>query len=145
MKQDTVTISMDAGYVATASSRHVTWQADLEEEKGGTDSAPTPEEMLLGALGACMAQTGKLYAERKGWQIDSIEIKLSFERFRGEDYAAYEGDANFVHEITESVTINGDLDDAQRERVLEIMGKCPVRRLIANPVFFVDQNEKVAE
>ena len=140
---DKVTVTMGEGFSTTVTARHHTWHADLDGDKSPTDEGPNPEELLMGALGSCMAQTAKLYAERKGWQIDSIEIKLNFERFRGSDYTAYEGDANFVHEIREDITITGPLDDEQHTRVLEIMGKCPVRRLIANPVFFVNPGETV--
>jgi len=142
---DIVTVRMDEGYKTTVQARHHTWHADLGEDKGSEDEGPTPEELLMGALGSCMAQTAKLYAMRKEWQIDSIEIKLSFKRFRGSDYPAYEGDANFVHEVTEDITINGPLDEEQHGRVIEIMGKCPVRRLIANPVFFVEHQQPVTE
>ena len=142
---DFITVRMDEDFKTTVQARQHTWHADLDEEKGGGNAGPNPEELLLGSLGSCMAQTAKLYAERKGWQIDSIEIKLSFKRFRGGDYPAYEGDANFIHEITEDITVNGPLDDKQHARVLEIMGKCPVRRLIANPVFFVEPTEPVTE
>jgi putative redox protein len=85
-----------------------------------------------------MSQTAKLYAARKGWQIDEIEVQLTFERFRGSDYPAFDGSAAFVHEIREHVVIRGDLTQEQIGRVREIMGKCPVRRLLSYPVFFVE-------
>ena len=133
-----VTVTMQEGYYTTAQSGPHTWHADLPEEKGGGNAAPTPEELVMGTLGSCMAQTAKLYAARKGWQIDKIEIMLDFERFRGSDYDGYDGEYAFVHEIREHITVEGDLDDEQKQRVKDIMGKCPIRRLIANPAFFVD-------
>lgn len=136
------TVRLEDGYYTTASARNHTWHADLE--KDGENLAPTPEELLLGALGSCMSQTAKLYAARKGWQIDRIEINLEVERFKGSDYAAYDGDAAFVHEIREHITIEGPLDDEQKARVLEIMGKCPVRRILTTPTFIV-QAEREAE
>ncbi|MFW5749080.1 MAG: OsmC family protein [Chloroflexota bacterium] len=138
MKNQTVTVTMSDGFYTTASSRTHTWHADMPGEDGGTDRAPTPEELVMGTLGSCMAQTAKLYADRKGWQIDRIEIKLNFERFRGADYQAYDGDAAFIHEIREHIVIEGPLEEDQKARVREIMGKCPIRRLIANPAFFVE-------
>jgi len=132
------TITLEEGFYTTASARGHEWHADLNPDQGGGNNAPNPEELLMGALGSCMAQTAKLYAERKGWQIDRIEIKLDFARFNAADYTAYEGDARFIHEVIESISIEGPLDDAQKARILEIMGKCPVRRVLANPVFFVE-------
>lgn len=135
----TVTINDAGSYYTDAQTREHVLHADLPTDDGGGNQAPTPEDMLMSALGSCMAQTAKLYANRKGWQIDRIEVQLSYERFSAGDYAAYEGDANFVHEITEAITIEGPLDDAQKARIKEIMGKCPVRRFISNPVFFKEE------
>ena len=133
-----VTVTMQDGYYTTAQSGPHTWHSDLPEEKGGANAAPTPEELVMGTLGSCMAQTAKLYAARKGWQIDKIEIILDYERFRGSDYDGYDGQAAFIHEVREQITVEGDLDDKQKQRVIDIMGKCPIRRLIANPAYFVE-------
>ena len=138
MNNETVTVTLEDGYYTTALSRQHTWHADIREASGGEDRAPTPEELVMGTLGSCMAQTAKLYAARKGWQVDKIEVALSFERFPGKDYPGYEGEAAFVHEIREHVIIEGPLDDDQKRRIREIMTRCPVRRMIANPAFFVE-------
>lgn len=136
--QHPVIVTLKDGYYTTAEAGSHIWHADLPVESNGTDQGPTPEEMAMGALGSCMSQTAKLYAVRKGWQIDEIQIHLTFERFRGSDYPDYSGDAAFVHEIREHITIRGDLTEEQAGRVREIMGKCPVRRLLASPAFFVE-------
>lgn len=129
-------VILENGYHTDVTARNHTWHADLPEHENGTDQGPTPEELLMGALGSCMSQTAKLYAARKGWQIDHLEVRLDFERLKASEYPGYEGDATFVHEITEEIIIEGPLDDDQKARILEIMGKCPVRRVLANPVFF---------
>jgi putative redox protein len=98
----------------------------------------TPEEMLLAALGSCMAQTTKLYAARKGWPLEAVDVKLEMERFNAGDYADYEGDANFVHEFREDIKFWGPLDKDQLARLYEIATKCPVRRAITTPGFFKD-------
>lgn len=139
MEHHVVTVTMHDDFFTTASSRGMKWYADLPEKDGGTDKAPTPEELVMGTLGSCMAQTARLYANHKGWQIDRIQIKLDFERFKGGDYDGYDGDAAIVHEIREAITIEGPLDDEQLTRIKGIMGKCPIRRLIANPAFFVEK------
>ena len=74
-------VVLQDGYHTTATARGHVWHADLPDD--GEDFSPTPEELLLGALGSCMTQTAKLYAARKGWQIDRVEVTLDFERFRG--------------------------------------------------------------
>jgi len=134
-----VNVSLDEGLHAVARSREHTWYADETVEGGGSDSAPTPPEALLGALGSCMAITAQMYAQRKGWPVDKIEVNLELERYNAADYPAYDGNAQFIHEIREQVMIHGPLlTDEQRARLLEITGKCPVRRVLANPVFFVE-------
>lgn len=135
---DKVIVKMSEGYLTTGSARTHTWHADLPEKSGGGDAYGTPEEMILTALGSCMSQTAKLYAARKGWQLDGVEVTLEVERFTGADYDAYEGDERYVHEIREHIVFHGPLDDDQRARLREITGKCPVRRIIATPTFFVD-------
>ena len=133
-----VEISLRQGTRASISIGHHQWQADEPLEHGGTDTAPTPGELMLGALGSCMAITCKLYAERKGWDLQGVDVQVDYERFRGRDYAAHQGDDLYVHEVREALVFHGDLDDKQRARLRDIAGKCPVHRLLATPTYFVD-------
>lgn len=136
------------GVQTTIQASNHTFYADEPVEDGGTDTGPSPTEMLMGALGSCIAITMRLYADRKGWDLQGVEIDLDFERFRGSEYDAYDGDERYVHEIRKAIVLHGDLTDKQRERILEIGGKCPVHRLIATPSFFVEElleQEKSAE
>lgn len=134
-----VNVTTDTGFRAIARSRDHVWNADETIEGGGTDTAPTPPEALLGALGSCMAITAQMYALRKKWPVEKIEINLELERYNAAEYPGYVGSAQYVHEISEQVIIHGEqLSDEQRTRLLEITGKCPVRRVLANPVFFVE-------
>ncbi len=134
------TVHLEDGYRATIQSRDHTYYADEPVEKGGADTGPTPSEMLLGALGSCVAITVKMYAERKKWPLEGIEVSLDYERFKGMDYEDYEGDAAFVHEIRECITLHGPLDEKQKERLLNIATKCPVRRIISLPTFFKEES-----
>lgn len=134
---DTTRVTLDYNLRAAATAREHTWYADVPEADGGDNTAPTPEEMLLGALGACISITVMMYANRKGWPLDNIAVHLEMERFKGSEYAGYEGDSQYVHEIRESVRLYGALDHEQRARLLEIAGKCPVRRVLSTPTFFV--------
>jgi putative redox protein len=127
------------GYLAEIINRNHVTHADEPLTDGGTDTAPTPMEMMLGALGACMAITTQMYARRKGWPLEHVEIALDVERFTAGNYPKYEGDAQFVHEIRNQITFRGALTDEQRERLFEIAGKCPVHRVLANPTFFVEE------
>ncbi len=133
-----VDIVLSEGTRTTINVRHHQWHADEPIEDGGTDTAPTPGELMLGALGSCMAITCKLYAERKGWDLQRVEVKLDYERFRGRDYPAHDGDELFVHEVREALVFHGDLDEKQLARLRDIASKCPVHRVLAFPTYFVD-------
>ena len=92
--------------------------ADEPREEGGDDTGPEPHELLLAALGACSSMTVKLYADRKGWPLRSVEVRLT--GLRGE--AGYR--------IERSLRLEGDLTDEQKARLVEIAEKCPVARTL---------------
>lgn len=125
-------------YITDASARVHTWHADAGEGAGGQDTAPNPEEMLLGALGSCITQTLHMYANRKGWPLERVEVDLAFEKLKAADVPEYTGDAKFVHYIRHRIRIYGDLDEKQRERLMEISERCPVRRILNGPTSVVN-------
>ena len=134
-----VTVRSDPSFRTSIKARHHTVYADEPVQDGGTDSAPTPTELMLGALGACMVITLQLYAKRKNWPLEGVEIALEQQRFIGKEHPKYHGEAQFVHEIRDQIVLRGPLSEEQRTRLLEIAGRCPVHRLIENPVIFVDE------
>ena len=136
-----VDIRLRDGFQATVRARQHQWQADEPLVDGGDDSGPTPGEMMLGALGSCMAITCKLYAERKGWDLRGVDVQVDYERFKGADYPQHDGSALYVHEVRKSLIFHGDLDDKQRRRLHDIAGKCPIHRLLSTPTYFVELAE----
>jgi putative redox protein len=119
-------------------------KADEPLADGGANEGPAPTNLLAGALGACAAITGQLYARRKGWTITDIEIDVTQVKFKAADYPAYQGDSQFVNEFRQAITLKGDLTDEQKARVIEIMGKCPVHRLLTEPAFMEEYLADVA-
>ena len=97
-------------------------RADEEVEKGGEDSGAAPHELLLAALGSCTAMTLKVYAERKGWPLKNVHVKLN----------GATGESGLA--ITREVTLEGDLSAEQRQRLIEIADKCPVHRSLAGEI-----------
>lgn len=128
----------ETGLRTTVSVGGHVYHVDEPLDAGGSDSAADPVQHLLGALGSCMAITARLYAQRKGWPLQGVEITLDVERLRGSEYPGYEGDALFVHQIQQEIVLQGPLDETQRSRLLEIAGRCPVHRIVESPAFFVD-------
>jgi putative redox protein len=88
---------------------------------GGLGSGPNPYNLLSAALGGCTAMTIRLYADRKGWPLKHVEVAVRHSR------AGLQGRDNFEIDIK----LEGDLDDAQRARLMEIADKCPVHLTLA--------------
>jgi putative redox protein len=137
MSKAYITLKKD-GIQTTIQTRQHVYHADEPIEDGGTDEMVTPMEMLLGALGSCIAITMRLYAERKQWALEGVEIELEVERFNARDYPEYHGTEPFIHEIRKKIKLLGPLTAEQHQRILEIGGKCPVHRVLATPTFFVE-------
>ncbi len=100
--------------------------ADEPVESGGNDLGPAPHELLLAALGACTSMTLKMYADRKGWPLSEVDVKLTGEKVAGESGQRYV--------IKRSITLSGDLSAEQREGLLAIANKCPVHKTLSNPI-----------
>ncbi len=132
-------VRLDAGHRAVVQMRDFTIVADTPEDDGGTNQGVTPEELLLAALGTCAAITARMYAERKGWQLEGVEVDVSTERYKTLDYPAYTGPGDFVHEFRQRIVFKGDLTPAQKERLLEIAGRCPVHRALTEPSFMIEE------
>ncbi|MEQ8935142.1 MAG: OsmC family protein, partial [Amphiplicatus sp.] len=98
---------------------------DADPEDGGDGLGPNPTRLLEAALGACGAITVRMYAERKGWRIDSLCVNVV--RADGED-------SHVARRFEKTLDVSGDLDDAQRARLLEIADKCPVQKILTGPV-----------
>ncbi len=135
----TAHISLKQGLTTTITIRDLMIIADEPLHDGGANLGPTPVELMLGALGSCAAITARLYAQRKGWDLQAVEIDLSTERYRKDDYPAYTGEEAYVREFKQRITFIGDLTDEQRARLLEIAGKCPVHRALTDAKMMIEQ------
>lgn len=94
---------------------------DLAHEFGGEGSGPSPHDLYDAALGACKALTVLLYAKRKKFSVEGIEV--SVERDASQEHAG-------IYRLSTALTLTGDLSAAQREELVRVMQKCPIQRLM---------------
>ncbi len=102
------------------------WLADEPAALGGGDTGPAPHQLLCAALGACTTITVQMYAARKQWPLEHIEVQVTL---NAEGKPA-DGAAEFHRQIR----VSGPLDESQRERLLQIANACPTHKLLAGTI-----------
>ncbi|GGX76100.1 OsmC family protein [Streptomyces fructofermentans] len=101
-----------------------------EPEPLGADTGPTPGELLLAALGSCTSMAVRAFADRHDMPLERVDVAVRFV-----------GGGNIV----KNVGLTGDLDAAQRERLMGVAGRCPVHRLLTKEVSIVTVPTLLAE
>lgn len=96
--------------------------SDEPEELGGKDEGPTASDLLKISLAACTAITLRMYADRKGWDMQEVAVDVELIR---------QDDATLFHK---RITLQGNLDDTQRKRIMQIADRCPVHKILSGPI-----------
>jgi uncharacterized OsmC-like protein/alpha-beta hydrolase superfamily lysophospholipase len=108
--------------------------ADEPEKVGGMDTGPNPYDLLLAGLGACTSMTLRLYADLKRLPLRQTTVRLHHNKIHAADCAECETKEGMLDRIDLAITLDGDLDAAQRARLLEIADKCPVHRTLESEI-----------
>lgn len=121
----------------TAEARTHVLRLDEPADVGGSDVGPTPYEALLGALGGCTVMTLRMYADRKGWPLESATVRLRTARVHELDCEVCETDEVGPNDLEREVELVGPLTDEQRERLLRIADRCPVKQALERGIKIV--------
>lgn len=125
---DDVMVETVEGFHHRASAREHELSVDEPESLGGTNQGPSPFELVASGLGACTAITLRMYAQRKGWPLEAVKVRV--EHVQRAHTATPEGERRDRFDRT--IELIGALDEEQRERLLGIANKCPVHVCLSN-------------
>ncbi len=104
--------------------------ADEPPEVGGSGLGPSPYDLLSAAIATCTSMTLRMYAKHKNLAMKSATVDVSHDRVHAEDCADCETGAGKIDEFRRELRVDGDLNDAQKNRLLEIADRCPVHRTL---------------
>lgn len=107
--------------------------ADESRKDGGNDEGPSPQELLAASLASCSAVTLEMYADRKGWDIGHVTVEVNYE-------PAQRGSPT---RFQIAVKLPKELPEEQRERLMQIVARCPVHRTLEGEVLFDEKLELV--
>jgi putative redox protein len=108
--------------------------ADEPAAVGGTDTGLNPYDLLLASLGSCTSMTIALYARRKQWPLEAVAVRLRHAKIHAVDCSECETKEGMIDRIERDIELAGPLTDAQRTRLIEIAGRCPVHRTLKSEI-----------
>ena len=104
--------------------------ADEPTEVGGNNFGPTPYELVSAGLAACTAMTIKMYVARKGWDLQNVEVHTSYDKKHKADCDNCESPTAKIDTFEREIKVTGNLDEAQKAKIMEIADKCPVHKTL---------------
>ena len=97
--------------------------ADEPISSGGGDEGMNPHEILASALAACTCATVRMYADRKEWPLEGINVTVSLSH-----------DLQDNTNIHREIEFIGELSPEEKDRLLVIADKCPVHKTLTHPI-----------
>lgn len=121
---------VDDNFTTHIQTKDHSFLADEPKSVGGENLGPSPYELLNAGLAACTTMTLKMYAERKKWDLKEVYVYISHSKKHTDDM----GKSVHLDKIQKKLKFEGDLDDKQKARLVEIASKCPVHKTLLNQV-----------
>jgi putative redox protein len=131
---DVVVHGSAEGFAQTITVGHHQLLSDEPTAAGGTDTGPDPYDLLISALGACTSMTVSLYARRKQWPLDDVNVTLRHSKVHAVDCEACETKLATIDRVERTIELHGALSTEQRTRLLEIANKCPIHKTLASKI-----------
>ncbi len=128
--QQVVVETTQDGYTTQINAGGHRLTADEPESVGGNNFGPTPYGYLLSALGACTSMTLRMYADRKKWVLKEVRVHLSHEKIYKQDCEECDTRDSKIDTIERQIELVGNLDEEQKQRLLEIADRCPVHKTL---------------
>jgi putative redox protein len=120
-------------YQVEINARDHQWVADEPESAGGDDAGPNPYDLLLGSLAACKIITVQMYARRKDWPLEGVQVELSTRKIHSRDCEDCTSEPDAKVDLVEGhIRFEGDLSEQQLERLHQISDRCPVHRTLTS-------------
>jgi uncharacterized OsmC-like protein len=113
-------------------SHHIV--ADEPVSYGGTDTGPSPYDLILAALGACTSMTIGLYARKRNWPLEKITVALWHSKIHAKDCDDCETKDGRIDRMEMEIHLEGGLTDEQRAKLMEVAGKCPVHQTLTHEI-----------
>lgn len=128
--------TMLAQSISAGENQEFSLIADEPTKLGGANSGATPYDLLLGALGSCMSMTMLMYAKRKGWPLEHVEIRLEHNRVHAKDCEQCETPTGMIDRVSIRTELTGALEADQKKRIIAIGERCPVRNTLTKGIVF---------
>lgn len=115
--------------------------ADEPTRFGGDDFGPTPYEYLSASLASCTSITVQMYAKRKNWDLQHIQVDVDYDKKHALDCENCEDQTAKIDTFSKSISFTGNLTEEQKSRLLDISKKCPVHRTLENNIQIITELE----
>ncbi|PKA83877.1 putative redox protein [Ulvibacter sp. MAR_2010_11] len=123
-------LNMENGFTTQMKVGSHYMTADEPESVGGNNFGPNPYEFVSAGLSACTAMTLQMYAKRKKWDLQHVEVHTSYAKEYAHDCEACDDPSAKIDTFKREISVEGDLDDTQLKKLLEIADKCPVHKTL---------------
>ena len=131
---DVIVRGTAAGFLQNVESGRHRFTVDEPLAVGGTDTAATPYDLILAALGSCTSMTVGLYARKKRIPLEDITVSLWHSKIHAADCDECETREGRIDRIDVAIELTGGLSDAQRAQLLQIAQMCPVHRTLTSEI-----------